>query len=123
MEFLGAIADAYAASGEIALSPGQFQPVAADDVAEVLVDVVDQPPLNGILEVAGPERGPLDVVMARYLQLRGDPRHVRRDPEVGYFGGHVEDFSLVPTGMHRLGKLELESWASDLPVPKTRKEV
>lgn len=110
LEFLGPIADAYTADGSVSLASGQFQPIAADDVATILADVVSEAPVNGIVEIGGPERAAFDRTVDRYLRARRDTRPVRRNDYVDYFGGKVEDFSLVPIGTHRIGHIDLDSW-------------
>jgi len=67
-------------------------------------------PRNGIVEIAGPERAPFNELVARYLKAVGDPRQVERDPEARYFGGRVEERSLVPLGKARLGHIGLDGW-------------
>ena len=67
-------------------------------------------PRNGIVEIAGPERAPFNELVARYLKAVGDPRQVVRDPEAQYFGGRVEELSLVPWGEARLGRIGLDEW-------------
>src|SRR5215813_14734257 len=89
MEFLRAIADAGADGNVVRLSPGLFQPIAADDVAASVADVALAAPRNGIVEIAGPERAPFNEIVARYLKAVGDPRQVVRDPEARYWGGRV----------------------------------
>src|ERR671922_575287 len=110
MEFLGGIADAGAQGSTVRLSPGLFQPIAADDVAAIVAEVALAAPRNGIVEIAGPERAPLYEFVARYLQAVGDPREVVRDPEARYFGGRVEERSLVPLGEARLGRIGFDEW-------------
>jgi len=110
MEFLGAIAASSADGGRVRLSPGLFQPIAADDVAAIIADVALAAPRNGIVEIAGPERAPFNEIVARYLKAIGDPRTVVRDPEARYFGGLVDDRSLVPLGEARLGRIGLDEW-------------
>src|SRR5262247_4384154 len=110
MEFLGGIAEAGAQGSTVRLSPGLFQPIAADDVAAITAEVALASPRRGIVEIAGPERAPLDAFVARYLQAVGDPRAVVRDPEARYFGGRVEEHSLVPLGDARLGRIGLDAW-------------
>ena len=95
MEFLSAIADAGTDGKVVGLSPGLFQPIAADDVAANLADVALAAPRNGIVEIAGPERAPFNEIVARYLKAVGDSREVVRDPEARYFGGRVEERSLA----------------------------
>jgi uncharacterized protein YbjT (DUF2867 family) len=67
-------------------------------------------PRNGIVEIAGPERAPFNEFVARYLKAVGDPRKVVRDPEARYFGGLVEERSLVPLGEARLGRITFDEW-------------
>src|SRR5581483_6159656 len=73
MEFLPAIAASGAEGDTVRMSPGLFQPIAADDVAAIVADVALAAPRNGITEIAGPERAPLDEIVARYLKAIGDP--------------------------------------------------
>ena len=94
----------------IRLSPGLFQPIAADDVAAMVADVALAAPRNGIVEIAGPERAPFNEFVARYLKAVGDPRKVVSDPEARYYGGRVEELSLVPLGMVRLGRIGFDEW-------------
>ena len=110
LEFLGAIADAGTEGGKVRLSPGLFQPIAAGDVAAIVADVAVAAARNGIVEIAGPERAPFNEIIARYLKAVGDPREVVRDPEARYWGGRVEEHSLVPLGEARLGRIGLAEW-------------
>ena len=110
MEFLGGIAASGADGSRVRLSPGLFQPIAADDVAAIVADVALAAPRNGIVEIAGPERAPFNEIVARYLKALGDPRAVVSDPEARYFGGRVEERSLVPLGEARLGRIGLDEW-------------
>jgi uncharacterized protein YbjT (DUF2867 family) len=110
LEFLGAIAASCADGATVRVSPGLFQPIAADDVAAIVADVALAPPRGGIVEIAGPERAPFNVIVARYLKAVGDPHEVVSDPEARYFGGRVEERSLVPLGEARLGRIGLDEW-------------
>ncbi len=110
LEFLGAIADSAADGNSVRLPPGLFQPIASDDVAAFVADVALAPPRSGIVEIAGPEGAPFNEFVARYLRAVGDPRQVMRDPEARYWGGRVEERSLVPLGEARLGRIGLEEW-------------
>ena len=67
-------------------------------------------PRNGIVEIAGPERAPFNEIVARYLKGLGDPREVVSDAEARYWGGRVEEHSLVPLGAARLGRIGLDEW-------------
>ncbi|MGZ3360266.1 MAG: SDR family oxidoreductase [Xanthobacteraceae bacterium] len=110
LEFLGAIAASSADGNIVRLPPGLFQPIAADDVAANVAEVALVAPRNGIVEIGGPERAPFNEFVARYLKAVGDPREVVRDPEARYFGGRVEERSLVPLGEARLGRIALDEW-------------
>ena len=109
-EFLGSIADASTDGSVVKLPPGRLQPIAADDVAAVVTEVAFANPRNGIIEIAGPERAPFNEIVGRFLKAIGDRREVVIDPEARYFGGRLEEKSLVPLGEARLGRLHLEEW-------------
>ena len=110
LEFLGGIADSSADGNMIRLPPILFQPIAANDVAAIVADVAAAAPRNGIVEIAGPERAPFDEIIARYLKAVGDPREVVSDPKAPYWGGRVEEHSLVPLGEARLGRVGFDEW-------------
>jgi len=110
LEFLRGIADSSADGNTVRISPGLFQPIAADDVAAAVADVALAAPRNGIVEIAGPERAPFNEIVARYLKAVGDPREVVSDPAARYFGGRVEERSLVPLGEARLGRIGFDEW-------------
>jgi len=110
MEFLKGIAASSTNGNIVRLSPGLFQPIAADDVAAIVADVALAAPRSGIVEIAGPERAPFNEYIARYLKAVGDARVVVADPEARYFGGRVEQYSLVPMGEARLGGIGLDEW-------------
>ena len=110
LEFLGAIADSNADGKTVRLSPSLLQPIGADDVAAIVADVALAAPRNGIIEIAGPQRAPLNEIVARYLKAVGDPREVVSDPEARHFGARTEERSLVPLGEARLGRIALDEW-------------
>jgi uncharacterized protein YbjT (DUF2867 family) len=110
MEFLRGIADSGTDGNKVRIAPGLFQPIAGDDVAANVADVALAPPRNGVVEIAGPERAPFNEFVARYLKAVGDPREVVRDPEARYFGGRVEEHSLVPLDEARLGRIGFDEW-------------
>ena len=110
LEFLRGIADSSADGNTVRLPPILFQPIAADDVAANVADVALAVPRNGIVEIAGPERAPFNEIVARYLKAVGDSRQVVSDPAAGYWGGRVEEHSLVPLGEARLGRIGLDEW-------------
>src|SRR4051794_25602599 len=110
LEFLGTIAASSVDGNTIRLSPGLFQPIAAEDVAAIVAEVALEAPRNGIVDIAGPERAPFNEIIARYLKAVGDPHEVVSDPEARYWGGRVEEHSLVPLGEARLGRIGLDEW-------------
>ncbi|MGE0096501.1 MAG: SDR family oxidoreductase [Alphaproteobacteria bacterium] len=110
LEFLSGIAASGTDGNKVRISPGLFQPIAADDVAAVVAEVALAAPRNGMLEIAGPERAPFNEIVARYLKAVGDPREVVKDSEARYFGGRVEERSLVPLGEARLGRIGFDEW-------------
>jgi uncharacterized protein YbjT (DUF2867 family) len=110
MEFLRGIADSATDGKTVRLPPVMFQPIAADDVAAAVANVAVATPRNGIVEIAGAERAPFNQIVARYLKAVGDPREVVGDPAARYWGGRVEERSLVPLGEARLGRIGLDEW-------------
>jgi uncharacterized protein YbjT (DUF2867 family) len=110
LEFLGGIADSSTDGTVVRLPPCLFQPIAADDVAAIVAELAPAAPRNGIVEIAGPERAPLNQIVARYLKAVGDPREVVGDPEARYWGGRLEQYSLVPLAEARLGRIGLDEW-------------
>ncbi|MCW5893087.1 MAG: SDR family oxidoreductase [bacterium] len=109
-EFLDAIADSGTSGDRVRLPGASFQPIAAGDVADAVVDAALAAPLNGTVEVAGPERMPLSDFVARYLKEKNDPREVVTDAAAGYFGAHLDDGSLVPAQAPRTGRTRLDDW-------------
>jgi uncharacterized protein YbjT (DUF2867 family) len=109
-EFLGAIAHAGTHGQTVRLSPALIQPIAAADVAAALADVVNQEPLNGTCEVAGPEALPLDELIRRVLRANQDTLEVVTDADAPYFGARLTDQSLTPGKAPITGKTTLETW-------------
>ena len=111
-EFVGGIVDS-GSDGKVArLSPALFQPVASDDVAAALADVTLGAPLNGFIELAGPDRMSLDEFGRRYLAATRDPRKIVADVHARYFGAELNDLSLTPGSNPRLGLVHFEDWLS-----------
>jgi len=109
-EFVGRIIEASMEGDVVKLAPSLFQPIAADDVAAAIADVALASPRNGIEEIAGPERAPFRDFATRFLKAIGDKRKVVTDSGARYFGGELEEKSLVPLGNAHLGNLRLDEW-------------
>ncbi|AWJ86512.1 NmrA family transcriptional regulator (plasmid) [Azospirillum sp. TSH58] len=109
-EFVGGIAQSATVGGEIRLSPALIQPIASDDVVAALAEVALASPVNGTLEVAGPEAIPLDELVRRFLQATKDTRKVVPDIHARYFGDVLNDQSLTPGRNPRLGAIRFEDW-------------
>ncbi|MEM5277750.1 SDR family oxidoreductase [Cupriavidus taiwanensis] len=110
LEFLGGIAASGDDGDAIRLSSASIQPIASDDVAEAVADHALADPVNGIVDIAGPQRFALSDLVQRYLQATDDPRKVVVDARARYFGAELDDGTLVPEGPARLGKTDFEAW-------------
>jgi uncharacterized protein YbjT (DUF2867 family) len=95
-EFVPGIADAGTVDGVVHATSAHLQPIASRDVVAHLAEVVTGPPLNGVVEVAGPEPLGIDTLVRRLFATTGDAREVRTDRHAGYFGAELDDTSLVP---------------------------
>ena len=109
-EFVDGIADSATAGNEVHMAPVAFQPIAAADVARAVADVAIAAPLNGRLEIAGPDRLRFDEVIRRRLNERNDPRQVIADPQAPYFGAVPGELSLVPLNGEQHGTIRYEDW-------------
>lgn len=109
-EFVKGIAQSATEGQTIRLSPALMQPIAADDVAAALADVAVAEPVNGTVELAGPEPIRMDEFVRRYLSSMRDPRKVTADPHALYFGTELDDRSLTPGDNARLGPTRFEEW-------------
>ena len=109
-EFVGAIADSGAEGNTVRVSSGLMQPLAADDVVSALADVAVKPPLDGTIEVEGPEALGIDELVRRLLRAKGDPRQVEGDAEARYFGAKVDDHSLRSDAHPRIAATRFEEW-------------
>ena len=110
MEFIGGIAQSATSGNTVRLPVGYVQPIASDDVADAMAAVATAAPINGIVEISGPERIRMNELVARYLKAMGDARQVEGDPEARYFGTKLEDGSLVSDKNPRLGHITFEQW-------------
>lgn len=110
MEFIGGIADFSTVDGTVRVGEGLFQPIAVDDVVANLAQIALAAPQNGTVEIAGPDRAPFAEIVSRYLKSAGDARPVVTDRDALYYGGRVEEQSLVPLGDARIGRISLDQW-------------
>jgi uncharacterized protein YbjT (DUF2867 family) len=120
-EFVKKIADYSTEGNEVRLPPALIQPMAADDVASALARIATNPPVNGMVEIGGPEQFHLDELARQDLAAYHDPREVVSDPNGRYYGIQVSERSLVPADNARLGETRFETWltqaAAQVPTP------
>jgi uncharacterized protein YbjT (DUF2867 family) len=111
-EFVGGIAQSATNGQTVRLPPAMMQPIVSDDVAAALADVAVAEPLNGTIEIAGPEAIRMDELVRGFLSAGHDPREVITDPQASYFGTPVDDRSLTPGDNPRLGPTRFADWLS-----------
>jgi uncharacterized protein YbjT (DUF2867 family) len=109
-EFMGGIAQFSTVGQTVHLPPALMQPIAADDVASALAEVTLGAPLNGMVEIAGPDRAGLDKLVSRFLAATKDPREVITDIDARYYGLVINDQSLTPGANPRIGATSFEDW-------------
>ena len=109
-EFVDGIVKSGSEGDVVRLSPALFQPIASDDVVANLAELTLGPPLNGTVEVAGPEACPMDKFARKFLAARGDQRRVIADVHWRYFGAELDDRSLTPGDHPRLGTIRFDEW-------------
>ena len=109
-EFLGGIAGPKSDGDTVRLPTQPMQPLAADDVAAALADVAEGAPVNGIVELAGPESLPIAEFVGKFLAASGDTRTVVADPQARYFGAALDDRGLNPGADPRLGPTRFNDW-------------
>ena len=118
-EFVKSIADVASDGTTVRLAPVLIQPMAADDVAAAVGRVAVGAPVNGIVEVAGPQEFRLNEFVLQGLRAYNDPRTVVADPAAGYFGVEVDERTLVPGKDARLGETRFETWLTQSAKPVT----
>jgi len=111
-EFVSGIAQSATEGQTVRLSPALVQPVVSDDVAAALADVTVGAPVNGTVELAGPEPIRLDELVRRFLSANQDERQVTTDVHARYFGTELNDQSLTPGDNPRIGPTRFEDWLS-----------
>jgi len=111
-EFLGSMAQEDTSERTVHVSPALVQPIASDDVAAALARIAVSPAVNGIVEVAGPERVSLAELLKRFLAASGDARQVVADSHARYYGAVLNDQSLTPGANPRIGSTTFETWFS-----------
>src|SRR6185503_10711064 len=113
LEFLAGIANQATNGNEVHLSDVEFQPIASDDVAAFVAKYATAAPVNGKVEIAGPQRFKMYEIVEQYLQHSNDPRKVVADGKPAYFGGEIPHAALVPAGQAELGAINFEKWWSN----------
>jgi uncharacterized protein YbjT (DUF2867 family) len=109
-EFVKSIADGATKGNVVRLSPALIQPMAADDVATAVARTAVGAPVNGVVEVAGPEQFGLDELIRKALAAKSDPREVISDPQARYFGALLEERTLLPSAGATLFATRFEDW-------------
>jgi len=117
-EFINSITDAATDGDTVRLAPVLIQPMAAEDVASAVADVALGPPVNGIVEVAGPQQFRLDELVRSTLHERHDPREVVTDPHAPYFGAELHERTLVPAADARLAETRFDHWLNQTATGK-----
>jgi uncharacterized protein YbjT (DUF2867 family) len=112
-EFIGRIAEASPDGKSVRVSTAIFQPIVSDDVVATLAELTLGAPVNGIVEVGGPERFRMDELVERVLRAKGDTREIIRDIHVPYFGAEIDDQSLVTGPGARSGSKRFEIWLKE----------
>src|SRR5215216_3554974 len=115
-EFIERIADDATDGNTVRLAPVLIQPMAAEDVASAVGRISVGSPVNGIVEVAGPQQFRLDELIRRVLRERRDPREVITDPHARYFGAELDERTLVPGDDARLAETRFDDWLSQAEV-------
>lgn len=111
-EFIKSIADSATEGGAVRLPPILVQPIAADDVADAVCQVALAPPVNGTIEVAGPQQFRLDELVEDTLRAHHDTRVVSADSKARYFGVELGERSLLPDSEARIANTYLKEWQS-----------
>ena len=109
-EFLKGLADISMIGDKVHLPPALFQPMAADDVATALARIAVASPVNGTIEIGGPQPFRMDELVRRRLASLKDPREVVADPDARYSGARISERTLVPGNNARLGETSFETW-------------
>ena len=109
-EFLGGIAQSATVGDTVTIPSAYFQPIASDDVADIMAEVALSTPINGMIEIGGLEPVRMSELVARFLKATNDPRKVIADPHARYFGTELDDRSLVPGDSARIGATRFEVW-------------
>jgi uncharacterized protein YbjT (DUF2867 family) len=113
-EFIGRVVDSSTDDEKtVRLAPVFVQPESADDVAAAVADVADSEPVNGIIELGGPEQFRLDELAKRLLRAKNDTRRVTADVHALYFGTELDDHSLTPGSGARIAPTRFEDWLSE----------
>jgi uncharacterized protein YbjT (DUF2867 family) len=118
-EFVESIAEAATEGDTVRLPAARIQPIAADDAARAVGRIAVGPPVNGIVEIAGPEPFGFDELIRLGLSAGSDPRHVVADPDAEYFGTKLADSSLLTGENAQLGETRFEDWLDSLATTRS----
>jgi uncharacterized protein YbjT (DUF2867 family) len=112
-EFIKSISDAATDGNVVRLAPVLIQPMAGEDVASAVGRTSVGSPVNGIVEVAGPEQFRLDEFVRRGLSARRDPREVIADSQARYYGAELHERTLLPSDQAQIAETHFETWLSE----------
>jgi uncharacterized protein YbjT (DUF2867 family) len=115
-EFVQSIAEEATDGDTVRLAHVLIQPMAGDDVAAAVCEIVQRPPADDIIEIAGPEQFRLDELVSQALTAKGDPRTVVADPKARYFGAELGEPTLLPTNAVHLGAIRFSDWLAQAAI-------
>lgn len=117
-EFLPGIVQAASKGDAVHVSPALMQPIASDDVADAVTDYALGAPVNGMVEIAGPDKISLALLVEQYLALTHNPLQVHADVNALYFGAILQEGSLLPSHSARLGRIDFKTWFARSGLPR-----
>lgn len=119
-EFIASIGESGTSGDTVRLPAARFQPMAARDVSELVAAIAQEAPVQGMVEIAGPEAVPIAQFVSRQLHRKADPRTVIAAADASYFGVPLDDDTLVAGGAARRGNIRFDQWLEASEAPSAR---